>query len=657
MCKSKTNPVLSRMTELIKEIYHADIAYYKYDCPVITDREYDMLYQELKELEESAGIVMSGSPTQSTPGVILEGLQEVEHTKPMLSADKTKSIDDVIRFAKGQPVLVSWKLDGLTLVLRYDNGELQQAITRGAEGRIGEDVTHTVRKMMNVPLQIPYTEPFEVRGEGVVLWENFKKLNDTLEEPYSHPRNLAAGSVRKLDASLVKDRFLEFIAFEMVSDHDSLTMKHQQLQLLAQNGFSVVHHLPVSGDATPEQIHAAINFYNPTESPYPVDGLIIEYDDIAYGKSLGATGHHENRLLAYKWEDQVYETTFLGLEPTTTKSGMVSLTALMEPVEIDGVMVSRAYLHNLIIIKSLELGIGDTVTVYRANMVIPQIANNLTRSGTLQLPDKCPCCGSELVEKQTAGGTCQLYCTEEACPAQLMRRFVHFCEKTRMNIEGLSEATLQKFISKGWLQSFGDLYKIKQYEQDIVTTEGFGQKSFDRLYKAIERSRDCTLNQFIAGLGIHTIGRTAGRALNQYFKGDWDAFEQAIKDRFDFTRLNDFGPIMHEQIYSWYQNPREEALWRPALPYMNFKKENTIMTNSKDNPFTGKSIVATGKLENYTRDEIQAKLYSLGAKPASSVSKKTDYLIVGENAGSKLTKAQELGVQVLTESEFEQMLA
>jgi len=226
-----------------------------------------------------------------------------------------------------------------------------------------------------------------------------------------------------------------------------------------------------------------------------------------------------------------------------------------------------------------------------------------------------------------------------------------------MNIEGLSEATLQKFISKGWLQSFGDLYKIKQYEQDIVTTEGFGQKSFDRLYKAIERSRDCTLNQFIAGLGIHTIGRTAGRALNQYFKGDWDAFEQAIKDRFDFTRLNDFGPIMHEQIYSWYQNPREEALWRPALPYMNFKKENTIVTNSKDNPFTGKSIVATGKLENYTRDEIQAKLYSLGAKPASSVSKKTDYLIVGENAGSKLTKAQELGVQVLTESEFEQMLA
>lgn len=620
----------------------------------MTDREYDRKLDQLRSLEEESGIMLSGSQTQKVSGEILEELVSVRHTKPMLSAGKTKSIDELVKFAGGRDVVLSWKMDGLTLVLRYENGVLQQAITRGREGIIGEDVTHTVRKFDNVPLAIPVKDAIEVRGEGVISWENFEKINLSLEEPYGHPRNLASGSTRKLNAAEAGKRHLEFAAFELVTDM-KMDTKAEQLAFMEQLGFLVVPYVRIPS-ADDDAIRQAVASMKPEEFAYPVDGLILEQDDIAYGRSLGSTGHHENRMMALKWEDELYETKFLGLETAVTRNGMVSLTGIFEPVEIGGTEVSRAYLHNLDIFEKLSLGQGDTIQVYKANMIIPQIAENQTKSGTVDIPSSCPCCGSRLQIHETSGGTRQLFCENPNCAAKLVRKFVHFCDKTRMDIEGLSEKTLAKFIGMGWIRNFGDLYTLEQHREEIIRTEGFGEKSFARLQASVEKSRHCTLNQFIAGMGIPMVGRSAGRSISRHFGGDWNAFEQAIRDGFDFTILPDFGEIMHHNIYQWYADEEAGKLWRPLLEHIIFEKETETMSTS-NTIFAGKTIVATGKLQNYTRDEIQMKITSLGAKAASSVSKKTDYLIVGEKAGSKLAKAQQLGVTILTEQEFEEMLA
>lgn len=652
-----TNQQITHMRELMDNLHEADVAYYRDDRPIMSDRDYDVLTEELKALESATGLTLSGSPTQKVSGEILESLAQVRHTKPMLSADKTKSVEDLVKFASKQPVLLSWKMDGLTLVLRYENGELKQAITRGREGIIGEDVTHTVKTFLNVPLTIPTTDSFEVRGEGVISWENFKKINASLEDPYTQARSYAAGSVRKLDTSEAKRRLLEFWAFELVSDYLESDSKLAQQQFLERNGFSVVPYIYLDTHHDEQAIRNAVGSMDPKKFAYPVDGLIMEYEDIRYGKSLGATGHHENRLIALKWQDELYETECTGLDIATTRTGMVSLTATFEPIEIDGSMVGRAYVHNLDIFKSLALGVGDKIKVYKANMIIPQIAENLTKSGNIGIPMKCPCCGSALRIRKSSGGTRQLFCENPSCAARLVQKFAHFCEKTRMNIEGLSATTLEKFIGHGWIHNFGDLYDLEQHREEIIRTEGFGVKSFERLQASIKKSRHCTLAKFIAGLGIPMVGRHAGRDLDRYFGGSWDAFEQAIQDGFDFTQLPDFGQTMHNNIYTWYADTEEAKLWRPLLNKVIFEKENSDMNTNTTNPFYGKTVVATGKLENYTRDGIQMKLVQLGAKPTGSVTKKTDFLIVGEKAGSKLTKAQQLGIRTLTEQEFEDMIA
>lgn len=652
--KYKTN--LERMKELIEIIKAADIAYYRDDNPTITDREYDLLFDELKSLEHDTGLTLSGSPTQKVSGEILEELTPVRHSKPMLSADKTKSVDDLIRFANIKPVVLSWKLDGLTLVLRYENGVFKQAITRGREGVIGEDVTHTVCTFMNVPMSVPSKYSFEVRGEGVISWSNFEKINLGLTDTYSHPRNLAAGSVRMLDASESGKRYLEFFGFDLISDFIEPHSKIGQLQFLEANGFDVVPYV-YSDSRDEEELRDIIASFTPKDFSYPVDGVIMEYDDTKFGKSLGATGHHENRLIALKWEDELYETICTGLDVATTRTGLVSLTATFEPVEIDGTMVSRAYVHNFTIFKNLALGKGDKIMVYKANMIIPQIAENKTKSGNLDFPHFCPCCGTMLSFHTMPGGSQQLFCNNPSCTAKLVQKFDHFCDKTRMNIEGLSATTLEKFIGHGWIKNFGDLYTLEQHRDEIVSTEGFGVKSYERLQDSIQNSRQCTLAQFIAAVGIPMVGRHAGRDLDRYFGGSWEAFENAIKTGFDFTQLPDFGQTMHNNIYQWYADAEEEKLWRPLLDKISFHKETTTMSINKSNPFYGKTVVATGKLEHYTRDGIQMKLLELGAKPGSSVSKNTDYLIVGEKAGSKLAKAQQLGVKTLTEQEFEEILA
>lgn len=656
--QEKDNTNLERMRELIEQLTEANIAYYKNDAPIMTDLEYDRLTEELASLEHDTGLVLSGSPTQKVSGEILESLAEVRHTKPMLSAGKTKSIEDLIRFAAGRAVLLSWKMDGLTLVLRYEYGKLKQAITRGREGIIGEDVTHTVRTFRNVPLTIPTKESFEVRGEGVISWESFRRINASLEEPYTHPRNLASGSTRKLDAGEASKRRLEFWAFELVSDHLEPESKLAQQQFLQRSGFSVVPYIFLDAGHSEQDIRDTVAGMEPKDFAYPVDGLVMEYEDLRYGKSLGATGHHENRLIALKWADELYSTRFRGVELATTRTGMVSITGLFDPISIDGTLVSRAYLHNLDIFDEFQFGIGDEISVYKANMIIPQIADNKTQSNTYMLPMTCPCCGKPLTVKYTSGGTRQLYCGNPHCAAKLVQKFAHFCEKTRMNIEGLSATTLEKLIGHGWVHNFGDLYELERHREEIIKTEGFGEKSFERLQAAIEKSRCCTLAKFIAGLGIPMVGRHAGRDLDRYFHGSWAEFEAAILNGFDFTQLPDFGETMHNNIYTWYADAQEAKLWRPLLRKIQFEtKENLTMETTMNNPFAGKTVVATGKLEHYTRDGIQEKLISLGAHPSGAVSKKTDYLIVGEKAGSKLTKAQQLGVKTLTEQEFEDMLA
>ena len=461
--------------------------------------------------------------------------------------------------------------------------------------------------------------------------------------------------MRKLDASESGKRFLEFFVFDLVTDL-KIPTKCLQMDFMEANGFSVVPHAELSGmDA--DYIKTTVELMDPKHYGYPVDGLIMEYDDVSYGKSLGATGHHENRLIALKWQDELFETKFLGVELATTRTGMVSITGLFEPVEIDGTAISRAYLHNLDIFDEFQFGVGDMIQVYKANMIIPQIARNDTQSNTFLLPMTCPCCSGPLAVRTTSGGTRQLFCENPHCTARLVQKFDHFCEKTRMDIEGLSATTLEKFIGHGWIRNFGDLYDLEQHREEIVNTEGFGEKSFERLQASVEKSRSCTLAKFIAGLGIPMVGRHAGRDLDAYFHGSWEEFESAILGGFDFTQLPDFGETMHKNIYQWYQDAEEAKLWRPLLSKINFIKESSTMNTNYNTPFYGKTVVATGKLENYTRDGIQAKLLELGAKPASSVTKKTDYLIVGEKAGSKLVKAQQLGIRTLTEEEFEEMLA
>jgi len=647
---------IETMKELVGRIALADAAYFKYDAPIMSDREYDGLCNELAELERATGIILSGSPTQKVSGAILESLTQVRHTKPMLSAAKTKSVDEVVKFIGGRPAVMSWKLDGLTLVLRYENGKLTQALTRGGEGGIiGEEVTQSVKAMVNVPLTIPYTEPLEVRGEGVISWQNFDRANQDSEEPYSHPRSLAAGSIRRLDTRKTKSLLLEFFAFDLISDDGADKSKTRQFERLMSYGFSVVYHLPIGERAGEQSTKEIISGFDPKSYDYPVDGLIVEYDDIAYGRSLGATGHHENRLIALKWEDELFETVFRGLELATTRTGMVSLTGKFDDVVIDGATVNRAYLHNLDVLDRFRLGAGDRVLIFKANQIIPQLAENLTKSGILEYPTQCPCCGSILSIHTSESGTRLLFCENPSCPAKLVRKFVHFCEKTRMDIPDLSEKRLEVFINNGWVKTFGDLYELEQHREAIIAAPGFGERLFERLVKSINARRRCTLNQFIAAVGIPMVGRSAGRILNNYFHSDWDAFEQAIKDGFDFTVLQDFGQTMSDNIFAWYADSEQEKLWRPLLKYITFiKKETGIMNN---NPFMGKTVVATGKLENYTRDGIQAKLLSLGAKPAGAVSKNTDFLIVGEKAGSKLDKARQFGVRTLTEAEFESMLA
>ena len=639
---------IERIKELTEELLHHCHLYYDLDAPVLSDAEYDKKYNELEKLEDETNFWLANSPTRKVQGFVLDCFTKVEHTKPMLSAAKTKDIDEIKKFIGNNNFYCSYKLDGLTLVVRYKDGKFIQAVTRGT-GIIGEDVTEQAKMISNLPMHIPYDGNLELRGECVVSWDNFHNINDGLENKYSHPRNLAAGSLRNLDTNITKERNLSYLAFECVTNLDDIDglmdSKYLELKWLKQIGFDVVEACMCSAEES-------VDIMDPSHYIFPVDGLIFELDSRTYSQSLESTSHHEGCRMALKWADEVYETTLLDVEWNPTRTGIISPVAIFDKVDLDGALTTRATLHNLSIIKQLELGIGDTITVYRSNMVIPKIDDNLTRSNTLTIPDKCPCCGSDTVIRNTDNSQV-LVCPNNNCSAKKIAQFTHFVSRKCMNIDGMSEKTLETLISHGYLHKFQDIYHLSDYRQKLIQLDGFGEKSIDNLLKSIEESRNVKLENFISALGINGIGLSAAKTISNYCNGDFDSFKdlmyRSYEGWFDWTVLEDFGEVTAKNLNAYFYEHITE-MKQLALEMKFIKQEQSI-----SDALEGLKFCITGSFTR-SRDELKKQLESRGAKFISSVSKNLDILFAGGKAGSKLTKAQQLGIKVADENELMKML-
>lgn len=627
--------------------------YYDLDRPTISDTEYDKKFDELKALEDETGFWLVNSPTRKVQGQVLNCFTKVKHSKPMLSAAKTKDINEIKKFIGDQPFYCSYKLDGLTLVVRYENGEFIQAVTRG-NGEIGEDVTAQARMISNLPMHIDYKDKLELRGECVISLENFHKINATLDEPYSHPRNLAAGSLRQLDTNITKQRNLSYVVFECVSDihlenvnNDIFDSKWECLDELDDLGFETVERCVGTIDDCAEGMQ-------PEWYQYPCDGLVFEMCRKSYSKTLPATAHHEGCRMALKWADEMYETTLRDVEWNPTRSGLIAPVAIFDEIDLDGALTTRATLHNLSIIEQLELGIGDTITVYRSNMVIPKIYDNLTRSNTLTIPTTCPCCGEPTEIKYTDNSKV-LMCTNPNCAAKKLAQFTHFVSRKAMNIDGLSEKTLELLISHGFLHNYKDIYHLKDYRDKLILLDGLGEKSVDKLLDSIEKSRAVTLDRFIAALGIPNIGSSAAKAISKRFNGDHYDFVQALSNGYDFSQIDDFGEITNKSLHDWWdsKDPMVELL--PVE--MNFIVENDVSSGSN---LDSKSFCITGSLTHYAnRDALVKAIEDNGGKYVSGVSKKTDYLINNDTASTsgKNKKAVELNIPIISEDDFLKMLS
>ena len=638
---------IDRIKELVELLNKASNAYYVNDNPIMSDKEYDKLYDELESLEKETNYILSTSVTQKVQGKVLDGFQKVTHSKPMLSAAKTKDVGEIKKFLGSQKFYCSYKLDGLTLVCIYEGGLFKQAITRGT-GLVGEDVTEQAKMIGNLPMTISYDGYLELRGECVVSWENFRKINEGLAEPYSHPRNLAAGSLRNLDTNITKQRKLSYVVFECVSDLNDvdglIDSKWYELKWLKQIGFETVNGCVGTVDDCVEAMQP--DFYE-----YPVDGIIFEFVNKPYSKSLPSTGHHEGCRMALKWADSTYETVLRDVVWDVGRSGVISPVAVFDEVDLDGALTTRATLHNLSIIESLELGIGDTLTIYRSNMVIPKVDDNLTRSGGLPIPQKCPCCEHPTEVKYTDNSKF-LMCTNPNCSAKLLAKFTHFVSRNCANIDGLSERTLEQLISAGFLHTYQDIYYLSQHKDKLTSLEGLGEKSVSTLMKSILKSRDIKLENFINALGIPGIGLSAAKTIANYFDGDFEEFICAYEDDFNWTALDDFGTVMTNNLNEYLKENYDDVMILAG----EFDFIRSAKVEVKENPFNGKTLCVTGKLNTFTRDSINVKITELGAKAASSVSSKTDYLITNEQSGSsKYKKAVELNIPIITENEFLKM--
>lgn len=651
---------ISRLKELTSLLHKASYAYYAKDNPIMSDKQYDDLYDELLELENETGCVITGSPTQKVQGYVIDSLKKVKHSKPMLSVNKTKDIQEIKKFIGNHPCVISWKEDGLTIVLRYVNGIFTQAITRG-QGDVGEDVTHAMRMCNNIPMKLPFYVDIEVRGECVISWKEFERINVNLDAPYKHPRNLAAGSVRQLDTGILKDRELTFKAFELVQDdlynksetdiylREQLMNISESFDYLSECGFDVVEHEYVTKD----NVEVVIKKYIPDKYELPVDGLIFEYDDYIYGKKLGETSHHPLNMMALKWADELYETKLMDIEWSTSKSGLINPVAIFKTVDLDGALTSRATLHNISYIENLQLGIGDTISVHRSNMVIPKVHDNLTRSNTWKLPNKCPCCGGD-VEIHNENGSKTLHCTNDNCHAKLLGKLIHFCSKNAINIEGMSEATLQFLIDKGWITSFHDIYQLDYYREHWKEYDGFGDKSVDKLLENIDKSRNTDLSRFIYSLSIPQIGRSASKDVAKFFDNDYEKFRKyGIVTQ--YTQIDGFGGSMNNSLHQWLK--RNHIMMELLANEFTFEK---VENKNIGVDLSGKVFVITGSLVHYkNREELISVIESCGAKVSGSVNSKTDYLINNDvqSSSSKNQKAQKINIPIISEEDFIKMIS
>ena len=655
-----------RIEELVQLLNEAGKAYYQEGREIISNLEYDKAYDELISLEKETGIVLSGSPTQNVGYSVATALPKEEHASPMLSLDKTKSVETLQSFLGEQKGILSWKLDGLTVVMTYEKGELVKAVTRG-NGRIGEIVTENAKRFRNLPLRIPFKGRLVLRGEALIRYSDFAKINEEIPEEgakYKNPRNLCSGSVRQLDPKITWERRVYFFPFTLVSVEegedefsreggglpDFHNSHEAEFEFLEQQGFQVVGRRAVNK----EELPGAVSDFSEQvkKNDFPSDGLVLLMDDISYGKSLGTTAKFPRNALAFKWEDEEEKTILREVEWSPSRTGLINPVAIFDPVELEGTVVSRASLHNISYLEDLKLGIGDEITVYKANMIIPQIGENLTKSGQLPIPEHCPACHEEtkIVQDKEAK---MLYCENPHCPAKRIKQFALFVSRDALNIEGLSEMTLEKFIGKGFIQEFPDLFSLKEHKEEIIAMEGFGQKSYEKLIENAEKARETSLARLLYGLGIGGIGASNARVLSEAFHEDAEELSRA--ELSEVVSIKGIGPILGESIVRYFKEEENCRLFRKLLSILHLHKEE----KAENTALSGKVFVITGSLNHFqNRKELEEEIRKAGASTASSVSKNTSYLINNDknSTSSKNKKAQELGIPILSEEDFLKLL-
>ena len=645
-----------RMKELIEVLNKASKAYYAEDIEIMSNAEYDALYDELLMLEEKTGTVLAGSPTVNVGYEAVDNLPKETHESPMLSLDKTKDREALRDWLNGHEALLSWKLDGLTIVLTYENGTLSKAVTRG-NGEVGEVVTNNAKTFINLPHKIAYKGKLIIRGEAVISYDDFNKINEEIPEEgakYKNPRNLCSGSVRQLNNEITAKRNVRFIAFNYVSQGGSDTdfkLRSEQFDFLKKQGFEVVEYHKVTEDSILDKISYFAKMV--ANYPIPSDGLVLTYNDIEYGRSLGRTAKFPRDSIAFKWADETANTHLIDMEWSPSRTGLINPVAIFEPVELEGTTVSRASVHNVSIVKSLMLGIGDEISVYKANMIIPQIKENFTKSGNLTIPKFCPAC-SEKTQIKNENGVETLYCVSEACPAKQIKRFSLFVSRDAMKIDGLSEATLEKFISVGFIKKLSDIYKLAEHKEAICNMDGFGDKSYEKLISSIEKSRDVLLPNLIYALGILNVGLSNAKIICKAFDYDIEKIKNATVEEIAVT--DNIGDVIATSVFDFFHDSEKLSEFNELVNELNILIPEKKETNSN---IGGKTFVITGSLNTYeNRNALKDLIESLGGKVAGSVSAKTDYLINNDvtSNSSKNKKAKELNVQIISEEDFNELI-
>ncbi len=641
---------MDRIKELVKILNEAGKEYYSGTGEIMSNYEYDKLYDELVALENKTGVTLSDSPTGKVGYETLSELPKEAHESPMLSLDKTKSVETLADFAGDNQSILSWKLDGLTIVLTYNNGELVKAVTRG-NGYVGEVITQNAKVFKNLPLKIPFRGELVLRGEAIITYSDFEKINSEIESvdgKYKNPRNLCSGSVRQLNNEVTAKRNVQFFAFALIKAEgvEFNNSKRFQLEWLKEQGFTVVEYKIVNKD---NMAGAVEEFSNKVKNnDFPSDGLVLLYDDIAYGESLGVTAKFPRNAIAFKWADETAVTTLLEVEWSASRTGLINPVAVFEPVELEGTSVSRASVHNVSIVKELKLGIGDSITVYKANMIIPQISENLTGSDTLIIPEECPVCGGK-TQIVTSAGASSLYCTNPECQAKQIKKFVHFVNRNALNIDGISEQTLEKFIEKGFIKKYSDLYHLDRYKDEIIEMEGFGQKSYDNIIASVNESRNTTLAKVIYGLGIAGIGFANAKLICTHFNDDIDSIIDVSTEQ--LVEIDGIGEVLAKAFVDYFRDNEKRSSFIELLNELMLKHE----IRNNESGIVGKNFVITGSVNHFAnRDEVKALIESLGAKVTGSVTSKTDYLINNDTMSnsSKNKKAKELNVPIISEEEF-----